>query len=435
MVAKVCAVYFDGFLVGALEYIDDDPAARFEYSPEWLQYGFSISPIHIPLRSGVFTFPSLSYPTYKGLPAIFADSLPDDFGNAIIDAWQARKGLDPSNFKPIDRLLYTGKRGMGALEYQPNANIGNDGIFEVDVTELVAMAQSVLTQREAFTATLTDENAMANLLQIGTSAGGARPKAVIAINKERTKVLSGQVDAPDGYEHYLIKFDGIHDKNKTRQTFGDPLGYSVMEYVYHLMARECGIDMMDCELFHEKGSNRRHFMTKRFDRVLNQKYHCATLCAIDHADFKKPGHYSYEQLLGVLRKLNIGYESQVEIFRRMVFNVIARNQDDHTKNFSFYVDDDFKWNLAPAYDIAFSYRPGSEWVDQHQLSINGKRDNFSNDDLLAVAKLITNLTPKKAQAIIDKTKSVVSQWPVLAADEGVPEWLIKQATDSHRLKI
>lgn len=433
MVASVCAVYYNGFLVGALKHADDDVCAQFEYSPDWLSYGFSISPIHMPLRAGVFTFPSLSYDTYKGLPAIFADSLPDDFGNAIIDAWLARKGLDAEQFKAIDRLLYTGKRGMGAMEYEPAKAIAKDEVFEVDVAELVGLSQKVLTQRESYIASLTDDDAMTSLLQIGTSAGGARPKAVIAVNHDRTKVVSGQVDAPDGYEHYLIKFDGISEKNRSKQTFGDPLGFGVMEYVYYQMALLCNIYMMPCELFNE--GERRHFMTKRFDRVQNQKYHCASLCAIDHADFKKPGQYSYEQLLAVARKLNLEHSEQVEIFKRMVFNVVARNHDDHTKNTSFYIDDDFSWRLSPAYDVAFSYRPGSEWVDKHQMSINGKRDDFSLNDLLAVAKLITNLTPSKARDIITNTCDVVSNWSLMAKKEGVPDELVGRISGALRLKL
>ena len=433
MVAKICGVYFGEFLVGALQYTSDDHNASFEYSEEWLQFGFSVSPLYLPLRSGVFRFPTLNYDTYKGLPAVFADSLPDDFGNALINAWQARKGLDPQSFRPIDRLLYTGERGMGALEYKPPNNLGKKEPFEVDVSELMVIAQNILNHREEFEQNLKDDDAMTHLLQIGTSAGGARPKAVIAINKDRTKVLSGQVDVPEGFEHYLIKFDGISEKDKSKQTFGDPLGFGVMEFIYYQMAIKCGIEMMHCELYHE--NNRRHFMTKRFDRIGNQKYHCATLCAIDHADFKMPGQYSYEQLLLVLRKLKLGHETQVEIFRRMVFNVIARNHDDHTKNFSFFVDDDFKWQLAPAYDVAFSYKPDSEWVHQHQLSLNGKRDNFVRADLLAVAELITNLTPQKANKIIDNTISVVSSWTDMAKAEKVPQELMELVASSLRLSI
>jgi serine/threonine-protein kinase HipA len=433
MVTDICAVYFGDFLVGALEYSSSELVATFEYDADWIQFGFSISPLYMPLRSGVFKFPSLSFETYKGLPAIFSDSLPDDFGNALINAWLARKGLDPADFSALDRLLYTGQRGMGALEYKEAKVFGKLKSFEVNVSDLLNIAQKVLDHRKDFEQELTDDDAMTHLLQIGTSAGGARPKAVIAINQERTKVLSGQVDAPDGYEHYLIKFDGMNNKDKSQQTFGDPTGFGVMEYVYYKMAVLCGITMMPCELFHE--NNRRHFMTKRFDRVGNQKYHCATLCAIDHADFKKPGHYSYEQLLLVLRKLNLGYETQVEIFRRMVFNVVARNQDDHTKNFSFFVDDDFKWQLAPAYDVAFSCKFDSKWVNQHQLSINGKRDHFVRDDLLAVASHITNLSHQKANKIIDNIISIVKQWPEMAKAENLDPELINGIAVLHRLAI
>lgn len=433
MVATVCQVMFGDTVVGALLYNDDDHLTRFEYTPEWLRYGFSLSPIHLPLRKGVFVFPALSYETYKGLPAVFADSLPDDFGNSVINAWLAGKGLDPAHFKPIDRLLYTGKRGMGALEYYPATKLTKHESFEVDIAGLVELADAVLNTRQGFTASLQHDNAMVQLLQIGTSAGGARPKALIALNADRTKVLSGQTDVPVGFEHYLLKFDGISSDNKDKETFGDPLGYGVMEYVYYQLATQCGIEMAKCSLLHEQGSGRRHFLTKRFDRISNQKYHVATLCAMDHADFKKPGQYSYEQLLGVLRKLNFGYEEQEQIFKRMVFNIVARNQDDHAKNFSFMVDDVFQWRLAPAYDVAFSYKPGSPWVDQHQLSVNGKRDNFTLSDILSVATLITNLNEAKAKQIVRDTIDVVKTWPQLARHEGVPQWLIDFAAKSHRL--
>lgn len=434
MVAKVCKVMFGNFTVGALSQPEDATHASFEYTPLWINNGFSISPIHIPLRPGVFTFPTLSPDTYKGLPAVFADSLPDDFGNAIIDSWRARLGLDPADFKAIDRLLYTGSRGMGALEYQPAVNLMGDKSFEVNMMALAELAQSILDDRKNFTTDLKHDDAMTQLLQIGTSAGGARPKALVAMNKDRTKVLSGQVDAPEGFEHYLLKFDGMSEKNAARQTFGDPAGYTVMEYVYYLMANKgCGIDMMPCDLLLE--APRRHFYTRRYDRINNQKYHTLTLCAMDHADFKKPGQYSYEQLLMIARKLDFSFGEQEQIFKRMVFNVIARNQDDHTKNVSFFVDDAFRWSLAPAYDMAWSYKPDSEWVHKHQMSINGKRDDFDRNDLLAVAKLITNLGVAKANEIIDNTIAVVRQWPELAREYDVPKFLIDSASSSHRLSL
>lgn len=433
MVAKFCTVKFGGFDVGVLAKEDGDTAASFEYMPDWIAGGFSLSPIYMPLQEGIFTFDRLNAETYKGMPGVFADSLPDDFGNALINAWLARKGLDTASFSAIDRLLYTGKRGMGALEYAPELEQGKGESFNVDLTELVSLAQSVLSHREEFEVSMAQDNVMSNLIQIGTSAGGARPKAVIAINSDRTQILSGQVDAPDGFEHYLLKFDGIDEKDKTRQTFGDPKGYGVMEYAYYKMATKCGIKMSHCELLKE--GKRRHFMTKRFDRISNQKYHVVTLCGLAHADFKKPGHFSYEELLGVARKLNLTYQEQEQIFRRMVFNVIARNHDDHTKNTSFFVDDEFQWALSPAYDIAWSYKIDSAWTDQHQMSINGKRDKFEREDLVAVAKLITNLGRPKANEIINDTLDVVREWPKIAGDEELPEMMIKEIGLSHRLWI
>lgn len=434
MVAKVCTVTFGGVAVGVLAQQDGDTAASFQYTPDWAVGGFSIAPLHMPLDANkVYTFDRLNYETFKGLPAVFADSLPDDFGNALINAWIARRGLSPDQFTAIDRLLYTGRRGMGALEYEPVTKVGNTEAFEVNLSELVGLAQSVLDHREQFSAELSESSAMASLLQIGTSAGGARPKAVIAINAARDKVLSGQVDAPDGFEHYLLKFDGVSDKNTSSQTFGDPKGFGVMEYVYYKMATKCGIKMQHCELLPE--GNRRHFMTKRFDREQNQKYHVLTLCGMAHADFKKPGQYSYEELLAVARTLNLNYMEQEQIFRRMVFNIVARNHDDHTKNTAFFVDDEFQWALAPAYDLAWSYKVGSPWVEKHQMSCNGKRDNFQRSDLLAVSALITNLGAKKANDIIDSTIEVVSQWPQLATEEGVDFEMTKVVASSHRLNI
>lgn len=433
MVAKVCTVEFDGVRVGALAKEDDSAIVSFEYTPEWIVSGFSLDPNHLPLQKGVFSFPGLAFDTYKGLPAAFADSLPDDFGNALIDAWLARKGLDAAQFTAIDRLLYTGKRGMGALEYQPAVELDSDNPFEVELAELVQLAQKVLDDRAHFAASMQDADGLLNLLQVGTSAGGARPKAVIAINEKRDHILSGQVPAPEGYQHYLLKFDGVVEHRKGVQTFGDPIGYGLMEYAYYRMAKACDIEMSPCEILHE--GNRRHFMTRRFDREQNQKYHVLTLNGLAHADYKKPGHFSYEQLLAQARQLNLTQKEQVQIFRRMVFNVVSRNHDDHTKNTSFYVDDNFEWALAPAYDMAWSYKPGSEWVARHQMSINGKRDGFSRDDLLTIASLISNFSRKKADNIIDHTISVISQWPQIAAEEKVPGSLIEEVSESHRLTM
>lgn len=417
MVANACKVQFMGVDVGTLARTDDSPYAIFEYDRAWLAEGFAIAPLHMPLTNAVYQFPSLAPDTFRGLPAAFADSLPDDFGNALINSWLARQGLDKSQFGAIDRLLYTGTRGMGALEYQTAINPFDNRANNLQLAELVDLAQQVLSARNEIGVTPDNSDAMMHLLQVGTSAGGARPKAVIAINKARSQIVSGQVAAPEGFEHYLLKFDGVVEHHHERETFGDPRGYGLMEYAYYQMAVNCGIDMSHSELLHENG--RSHFMTKRFDRENNQKYHVLTLCAMAHADYQQPGYFSYEELLTVARQLNLTLPEQKQIYRRMVFNVVARNHDDHTKNTAFFVDDDFNWRLAPGYDIAYSYKPGSPWVNSHQMSINGKRDHFTRDDLLQVATLITRFSQQQANAIIDDTIEHVKRWPEIADKVGV----------------
>ncbi|WP_437887429.1 type II toxin-antitoxin system HipA family toxin [Phytobacter sp. V91] len=436
MIADSCEVLFDGIPVGYLAYTDDSGIATFEYTSDWLDAGFSLSPLHLPLKKGVFAFPSLAWETYRGLPAMFADSLPDDFGNALINAWLAREGRDKSQFLAIDRLLYTGNRGMGALEYLPTNNPETPNSEPLLMAELVRMAQKVLDTRNGLELNDHEESSLTQLLQIGTSAGGARAKAVVAVNKDRTEIRSGQVNSPDGFEHFLLKFDGIEEHKANSQTFGDPKGYGVMEYVYHLMAKQAGINMSHCELLKETNTQRAHFMTKRFDRQHNKKFHVLSLCGMDHADFRKPGAYSYEEMLLVARKIGLSKPEQEQIYRRMVFNIIARNHDDHTKNWSFMIDDDndYKWKLVPAFDIAWSYKSDSIWVQNHQLTLAGKRDNFTMEDLLAVARDSIGLRPSKARKIIQDTIKVVSGWRELAETEGVPASLQDAVWNTLRLK-
>lgn len=424
--------------VGALLHNAESGVTTFEYAPGWIANGVSVSPLHLPNRPGRFTFPGLAHETFKGLPGAFADTLPDDFGNAVIDAWLVRNGLDKADFNPLDRLLYTGTRGMGALEYHPVlSERRSPSDNEVHIDLLVSLAQQVLDQRAGLKVSLDGngdhQNSMSEIFQVGTSAGGARPKAVIAINQERTKVLSGQADAPTGFDHYLLKFDGVRERSNTSEVFGDPQGYGRMEYAYYLMAMEAGINMMPSELLLE--GNRAHFMTKRFDRDGNRKRHYQSLCAMDHADYKKPGQYSYEQLFSVARQLSLPRADAVELYRRMVFNVIARNQDDHTKNFGFILDaPEAQWRLAPAFDIAFSYKPGSYWVDTHQMTINGKRDGFTRADLLTVAEQVRGL-PKEAPAIIDHCIDVVGKWPEFAETASVAPELADWIERNLRLNL
>ncbi|RDE24613.1 type II toxin-antitoxin system HipA family toxin [Motiliproteus coralliicola] len=420
-----------GDTVGAMYFDEQRGCCIFEYTPSWIAKGIEISPLRLPLAPTLYQFPQLSEATYKGMPGAFADTLPDDFGNAVINAWLARQGRDPASFSALERLLYTGKRGMGALEYEPET-ARLDQSTEIDLTSLTRMAQAVVDQRRGLSEQLSDsqqrsDQAMQSILQVGTSAGGARAKAVIGINQDRTEVRSGQVDLPPGFEHYLLKFDGVVEHSRSQETFGDPQGYGRMEYAYYLMARDCGIEMMPCELLEE--GERAHFLTKRFDRVGNQKIHYQSLCAMDHADYKQPGHYSYEQLFGVMRALRLKRNEALQQYRRMVFNIVARNHDDHTKNFGFVLKPGGAWQLAPAFDVAYSYKPGSPWVNSHQLTLNGKRDHFDRHDLLAPAESFR----KQALQIIEQVQDVVADWATYAAKAQVPESLTEEIKAAHRL--
>jgi serine/threonine-protein kinase HipA len=421
-----------GRTVGALSYNHETGLCAFEYDPAWVSSGIEISPIKLPLSDRIFQFPGLSRETYKGLPGAFADTLPDDFGNALIDAWLARAGRDRHSFTALERLLYTGTRGMGALEYSPPLDRNLEPSEALQLESLIQAAQAVLDQRAQLTAPITDarENeALTEILQVGTSAGGARPKAIIGINVERTEIRSGQVDLPPGFEHYLLKFDGIVEHSTGQETFGDPQGYGRMEYAYYLMAKDAGINMSPCELLPD--GERAHFMTRRFDRKGNKKLHYQSLCAMDHADYKMPGQYSYEQLFSLMRSLRLSKSQALEMFRRAVFNIAARNHDDHTKNFGFILNDEHQWEIAPAFDVAYSYKPGSKWVNSHQLSLNGKRDDFKRQDLLVLAETF----PKEALHIIEAVVEVVSRWPSYAREVGVPATLAKEIQSTHVLNI
>ena len=422
-------------MVGALAWSPDTALATFEYTPEWISTGVQIAPLRMPSHiegARIFQFPQLNRDTYKGLPACFADTLPDDFGNAVINAWLARNGRDPQSFNPLERLLYSGKRGMGALEYAPALRQTQTVSSKVELESLIGMAQQVLDQRAGVSSQLYNDDLTA-ILQVGTSAGGARAKALVAINKNRTEIRSGQVDAPEGFEHYLLKFDGIVEHGNNRETFGDPQGFGRMEYAYYLMAKDAGINMTPCELLID--GQRAHFLTQRFDRIGNHKLHYQSLCAMDHADFKMPGYYSYEQLFAVARQLRLTRAEAVEIYRRMVFNIIARNHDDHSKNFGFLLASPrAQWQLAPAFDVAYSYKPGSPWVNSHQLSLNGKRDGFIREDLLAAAKLISNFT-KEAKSIIQQSLDVISQWEKYAQLAEVPTSFAREIKQHLRLSL
>lgn len=409
-----------------------DGAIAFAYAPDWLSSGVEIAPIKMPLQPGHYQFPHLNDESSRGLPGAFTDSLPDDFGEAVIDAWLAREGIPKEHLGPVDRLLYTGTRGIGALEYQPTAALPGRPDTPIELEALLKAAQQVLDRPADADHHWDEEGSLDSLLHVGIAAGGGRPKALVAVNEPRTDIRSGQVAAPEGFTHYLLKFDGVVDRRKGKQAFGDPQGFGRMEYAYYRMATAAGIVMEPCELLEEKG--RAHFMTRRFDRDGNHKRHFQSLCALDHADFDKPGHYSYEALFGIARQLRLTREEVIQLYRRMVFNVVTKNHDDHTKNFGFLLDNpDAKWRLAPAFDIAYSYKPGSEWIDCHQMVLNGKRDDFTRDDLLAVANQIDDFSHQAAKKIIEEICDIAATWPRVAAEVDVPKSLTQEIENNMRL--
>lgn len=438
MVMEVITITYQDDVVGAVSFDTEKGLGAFEYDPGFIKKGIELSPIKMPLSNRIYSFPELDFNTFKGLPGLIADSLPDDFGNAVLNAWVAGQGRSPSDITPLQRLQYTGKRGMGALEYAPATKLRSlNASQQVEIQSLVSIAQEILDLRGNFEVELKqsgqdDREAMMSLLSVGMSAGGARPKAVLAFNEDFTQVRSGQARVPSGFTHYLMKFDGVSEHNKNQETFGDPLGYGAMEFVYHLMAYKCGVDMMPCRLLHE--GNRRHFITQRFDRNKNTKVHVQTLNGLAHVDYKKPGAFSYEELFGIARQLKLSAVEAEQLFKRMTFNIIARNHDDHSKNFAFMLKKD-KWSLAPAYDLAYSYKPGSKWVNSHWMSLNGKRDKFTRSDFYSLEKLSPIFNKKNIDHVIDSTIEHISTWRQLAKEWDVPKTLIDQIQENLRLDI
>ena len=417
---EVAEVKIWGILVGAVAWDKSIGLATFEYDTKFKQLGLDLAPLKMSIseNKNQFFFPELrmdknsEYDTFKGLPGLLADSLPDKYGKQLINLWLTQQGRPQDDMNPIETLCFIGTRGMGALEFEPAVPKESKRAFSLELNSLVATAQKILNNREGFTTNINkdEEKAVLDILKIGTSAGGARPKAVIAWNEKSGEVKSGQTKAPKGFEHWLIKLDGVNDVQ-----LGNSYGYGRVEMAYYNMAKACGIEMMPSRLLEENG--RAHFMTKRFDRNGGEeKYHVQTFCAMKHFDFNLVNSFSYEQLFQCMRELKLSYADAEQMFRRMVFNVIARNCDDHTKNFAFLLKQNGNWELAPAYDICHAYRPESYWVSQHALSINGKRDEITKADLLVVGE---SIRCKKAADIIDEINDTVNQWKKYANEVDV----------------
>ncbi len=426
----IAEVMLWGTRIGVVAFDNDTGLGSFEYDARFLSSSIEVAPITMPLSSRVYVFPELARQSFHGLPGLLSDSLPDKFGNAIIDAWLQSQGRSPESFNPVERLCYTGSRGMGALEFVPALGPNTSKSESVEIEKLVQLASDILRAREDMHV-VVGEDAMQEIMKVGTSAGGARAKAVIAWNEETGDIRSGQIEAGQGYGYWLIKFDGV-DKNGDKEGEDDPQ-YTKIEYAYYLMAKQAGILMNECRLHEENG--RFHFMTRRFDRdpISGDKYHMLSLGGIAHFDFNHPGAYSYEQAVRVMRQIRLSNTEISQFYRRMVFNILARNQDDHVKNVSFLMDRSGHWRLAPAYDITYAYNPDGMWTGTHQMTINGKRDRFTHKDLIDSAR---NMGLKKAEAerIIEEVQTSVGMWREIAESVGIRESVIVRTSTQLRYR-
>ncbi len=416
--STVAEVRLWGSTIGAVALEESAETASFQYEPSFSRSDIQIAPLMMPLSERVYAFSALPLITFHGLPGLLADSLPDQFGNTLIDAWLATQGRTPESFNAVERLCYTGTRGMGALEFFPIMGPQPGRRTRLHVDRLVKLASDILRNRDNLRGTFADKckaDTMRDILRVGTSAGGARAKAVIAWNPESNEVCSGQVKAVEGFEYWILKFDGVSgNKDKDLE---DPQGYGAIEYAYHRMARDSGITMSECRLFEESG--RRHFMTRRFDRLPDGgKLHMQSLAAMAHFDLNKAGAYSYEQAYQVIRRLGLPHSAVEEQFRRMVFNIVARNQDDHVKNIAFLMNRSGKWSLAPAFDMAYSFQPGGKWTSSHQMTMNGKRANFTMEDFRMCARA-ASMKHERVKTIIGEVREVVSRWRDYADEVGV----------------
>ncbi|MCX7038615.1 MAG: HipA domain-containing protein [Spirochaetes bacterium] len=421
-----------GRTIGAVSMEDGAGFAAFQYDPAFTRSGIEVSPITLPLTDRVYVFPDLPQRTFHGLPGLLADSLPDRFGDALINAWLSTQGRTPESFNAVERLCYTGTRGMGALEYAPATGPKPQRAGMIEVDALVKLASDVLSQRGNLKATFSGErrkNALQDILRVGTSAGGARAKAVIAWNPETNEVRSGQIAAGTGFGYWLLKFDGV--SGNMDKELEDPKGYGAIEYAYSLMAKGAGVQMSECRLLEENG--RRHFMSRRFDRLGGgEKIYMQSLCALAHFDFNQAGAYAYEQALLIIRQLNLPMEAVEEQFRRMAFNIVARNQDDHVKNIAFLMDKDGHWSLAPAFDVTYSFNPTGTWTATHQMTMNGARDGFTLDDFRACAKSAL-MKRGRVEAIVDEVRTAVRKWPDYAEQAQVMDNWRTQIQHNHRL--
>ncbi|MFK8017872.1 MAG: type II toxin-antitoxin system HipA family toxin [Gammaproteobacteria bacterium] len=404
--------------IGAVTWLEDRALGVFQYTPEFATSGIEVAPLVMPLRTAPYAFPSLANNTFHGLPGMLADSLPDKFGSTLINAWLAALGRTPASFPPVERLCYTGTRGIGALEFLPMTLGTPTATREIEISALVDLANRVLDDRVALEGKLTgddDKTTIEDILRVGTSAGGARAKAVLAWNRTTGEFRTGQAPVDKGFTHWMMKFDGVSE-NKDKE-LADPQGFGRIEYAYSLMARDAGIRMNECRL-HEEGG-RAHFMTRRFDRLDDgNKMHMQSLGALLHYDFNQAGVYAYEQATQAIRRLGLPVEDVEQQYLRALFNIVTRNQDDHVKNIAFLMDRQGRWRLSPAFDVVYSYNPTGEWTARHQMSLNGKRDAFERRDIFAYART-SGIKKSRATQLLDHIAAALANWSVFAAEAGV----------------
>jgi serine/threonine-protein kinase HipA len=420
-----------GRTIGAVSWDEDRGYAFFEFDPQFVKSGIQIAPLTMPLSRKIFSFPGLARETFYGLPGMLADSLPDKFGNALINAWLVKEGRAEDSMDSVAKLCYISSRGMGALEYSPARGPRGRTSKSLDIDALVALASEILTKRGNFKVSLHEKHkaeALRDILRVGTSAGGARAKALIAWNPNTNEVKSGQIRAGENFSYWLLKFDGVSG-NQDKE-LDDPRGYGLIEYSYYKMALIAGIAMPECRLLEESG--RHHFMAKRFDRTdSGDKLHMQSLCAMAHYDFNQAGVYSYEQAIQVMKLLDLSMTSIEEQYRRMAFNIVGRNQDDHVKNIAYVMDKGGTWSLSPGFDLTYAFNPGKPWTRQHQMSMNGKRDNFAIEDFDNCAKN-AGLKRGRHKEILEQVQIAVSEWPRIAREVGVPADKITKIEKTHR---
>jgi serine/threonine-protein kinase HipA len=422
-----------GRRIGAVSWDEARALGIFQYDPAFVGAGIEVAPLKMPVREAPYEFHALPKETFKGLPGMLADALPDKFGNRLIDAWLAETGRNAGQFSPVDRLCYIGNRGIGALEFEPTVRKATRS-KKLEVAQLVDLANRVLSERENLAGRLggeDDAEALEDILSVGTSAGGARAKAVLAWSRDTGEFRSGQVIVDEGYEHWLLKFDGV--SNNRDKELADPQGFGKIEYAYYLMATAAGIDMSECRLHHEGG--RSHFMTRRFDRdERGRKVHMQSLGAMQHFDFNDPASYSYEQAIMTIKDLGLGMDVVEQQYKRAIFNVVARNQDDHVKNISFLMDRSGTWQLSPAYDVAYSYNPFGSWTRDHQMSLAGKRNDFTHGDLMVFASNV-GLKSNRANQAIEKILGAVAQWREFAERAGVEHSDVSRIEKTFRMNL